>query len=128
MSVVRHLILQGRHGEARALFERLLGLRNDVGLLAEEYNPAASHKPLPTGRAICQAVPVEGTDRAAAIPWCRRYSAGASRASAATEDEGFAGSGGAKRRNRSALKSTLTLESAMASPAKMGESKMPKAG
>ena len=33
--------LQGRDDEARALFERLLALRNDVGLLAEEYDPAA---------------------------------------------------------------------------------------
>lgn len=32
-------ILLGRHAEARALFERLLSLRNDVGLLAEEYDP-----------------------------------------------------------------------------------------
>jgi GH15 family glucan-1,4-alpha-glucosidase len=32
-------ILQGRLGEARQLFERLLSLRNDVGLLAEEYDP-----------------------------------------------------------------------------------------
>jgi GH15 family glucan-1,4-alpha-glucosidase len=31
--------LQGRHDEARELFERLLGLCNDVGLLAEEYDP-----------------------------------------------------------------------------------------
>ena len=27
--------------EARALFERLLSIRNDVGLLAEEYDPSA---------------------------------------------------------------------------------------
>ena len=32
-------VLQGRLEEARALFERLLGLANDVGLLAEEYDP-----------------------------------------------------------------------------------------
>jgi GH15 family glucan-1,4-alpha-glucosidase len=32
-------ILSGRHREARDLFERLLALRNDVGLLAEEYDP-----------------------------------------------------------------------------------------
>jgi GH15 family glucan-1,4-alpha-glucosidase len=30
---------QGRHAEAIALFERLLALRNDLGLLAEEYDP-----------------------------------------------------------------------------------------
>jgi GH15 family glucan-1,4-alpha-glucosidase len=32
-------LLQGRHAEARALFERMLAIRNDVGLLAEEYHP-----------------------------------------------------------------------------------------
>ncbi len=31
-------VLQGRYDEARALFARLLSLRNDVGLLAEEYD------------------------------------------------------------------------------------------
>ncbi|HYT25746.1 MAG TPA: glycoside hydrolase family 15 protein, partial [Actinomycetota bacterium] len=34
-----NLTLAGRHDEARDLFERLLDLRNDVGLLAEEYDP-----------------------------------------------------------------------------------------
>ncbi len=34
-----NLVLQGRVDEGRALFERLLSLRNDVGLLAEEYDP-----------------------------------------------------------------------------------------
>jgi GH15 family glucan-1,4-alpha-glucosidase len=34
-----NLALVGRQDEARALFERLLSLRNDVGLLAEEYDP-----------------------------------------------------------------------------------------
>jgi GH15 family glucan-1,4-alpha-glucosidase len=33
------LALVGRHHDASALFERLLALRNDVGLLAEEYDP-----------------------------------------------------------------------------------------
>lgn len=31
--------LMGRRDEARALFQRLLDLRNDVGLLAEQYDP-----------------------------------------------------------------------------------------
>jgi GH15 family glucan-1,4-alpha-glucosidase len=34
-------VLLGRHDDARALFERLLALRNDVGLLSEEYDPVA---------------------------------------------------------------------------------------
>jgi GH15 family glucan-1,4-alpha-glucosidase len=33
-------VMLGRHDDARAMFERLLSLRNDVGLLAEEYDPA----------------------------------------------------------------------------------------
>ena len=37
-----NLALQGRRDEARRIFERLLGLRNDVGLLAEEYDVAKS--------------------------------------------------------------------------------------
>jgi GH15 family glucan-1,4-alpha-glucosidase len=38
--LVDNYILQGRFDDARKLFERLLALRNDVGLLAEEYDPA----------------------------------------------------------------------------------------
>jgi GH15 family glucan-1,4-alpha-glucosidase len=34
-----NLLLQGRREEAERLFERLLGLRNDLGLLSEEYAP-----------------------------------------------------------------------------------------
>jgi GH15 family glucan-1,4-alpha-glucosidase len=37
--LVDNYVLLGRHDEALALFERLLALRNDVGLLAEEYDP-----------------------------------------------------------------------------------------
>jgi GH15 family glucan-1,4-alpha-glucosidase len=36
-----NLAMSGRRDEALALFERLLSLRNDVGLLAEEYDPVA---------------------------------------------------------------------------------------
>ena len=38
------LILLGRHDEARALFERLCRLTNDVGLLAEEYDPKSGRQ------------------------------------------------------------------------------------
>ena len=34
-------VLSGRRADAKTLFERLLGLANDVGLLAEEYDPRA---------------------------------------------------------------------------------------
>jgi GH15 family glucan-1,4-alpha-glucosidase len=37
------LILTGRREEGTALFERLLALRNDVGLLSEEYDPRERH-------------------------------------------------------------------------------------
>jgi GH15 family glucan-1,4-alpha-glucosidase len=37
--LVDNLALIGREDEARALFERLRALRNDVGLLSEEYDP-----------------------------------------------------------------------------------------
>jgi GH15 family glucan-1,4-alpha-glucosidase len=39
--LVDNYALAGRESEARALFERLLSLRNDVGLLSEEYDPRA---------------------------------------------------------------------------------------
>jgi len=37
-------VLQGRIDEARVLFARLLSLRNDVGLLAEEYDPSSNRQ------------------------------------------------------------------------------------
>ncbi len=37
--LVDNYVLLGRYDDASALFERLLALRNDVGLLAEEYDP-----------------------------------------------------------------------------------------
>jgi len=36
--------LSGRKHDARQLFERLLSIRNDVGLLAEEYDPVAGRQ------------------------------------------------------------------------------------
>jgi GH15 family glucan-1,4-alpha-glucosidase len=39
-----NLALMGRVDEGRALFGRLVGLANDVGLLAEEYDPASKRQ------------------------------------------------------------------------------------
>ena len=39
--LVDALLMAERDDEARALFERLLSIRNDLGLLSEEYDPAA---------------------------------------------------------------------------------------
>jgi GH15 family glucan-1,4-alpha-glucosidase len=39
-----NLALMGRADEAREIFERLLELRNDVGLLAEEYDPGSGRQ------------------------------------------------------------------------------------
>ncbi|MEA5456427.1 glycoside hydrolase family 15 protein [Sinomonas sp. JGH33] len=42
--LVTALVGIGRLDEARELFERLLGLRNDVGLLSEEWDPATGRQ------------------------------------------------------------------------------------
>ena len=42
--LVDALALIGRGGEATALYERLLSLRNDVGLLSEEYDPVGGRQ------------------------------------------------------------------------------------
>ena len=42
--LVDALVLDGQVDAGRARFERLLGLRNDVGLLAEEYDVAADRQ------------------------------------------------------------------------------------
>ena len=42
--LVNAYALQGRRDEAEALFEKLVGLVNDVGLLSEEYDPKVSRQ------------------------------------------------------------------------------------
>ena len=39
--LVDNLVLAGRHAEARELFEQLIALCNDVGLISEEYDPVS---------------------------------------------------------------------------------------
>jgi GH15 family glucan-1,4-alpha-glucosidase len=42
--LVDNYVLQGRKREARALFDRLAGISNDVGLFSEEYDPSAKRQ------------------------------------------------------------------------------------
>jgi GH15 family glucan-1,4-alpha-glucosidase len=42
--LVDNYVLQGRTREAKALFDRLAGLTNDVGLYSEEYDPHADRQ------------------------------------------------------------------------------------
>jgi GH15 family glucan-1,4-alpha-glucosidase len=42
--LVNALHMIGEYDEAVELFERLLALRNDVGLLAEEYDPSSGRQ------------------------------------------------------------------------------------
>jgi GH15 family glucan-1,4-alpha-glucosidase len=37
--LVENYVMQGRDDEARELFERVIGIANDVGMLSEEYDP-----------------------------------------------------------------------------------------
>jgi GH15 family glucan-1,4-alpha-glucosidase len=64
------LALAGRQQEAEDMFTRLLGLCNDVGLLAEEYDPRQRRVPrrLPAG------VPPSrtGQQRRGALPRARQ--------------------------------------------------------
>src|SRR5690606_17691592 len=46
--------LLGRLDDAKALFRRLLDVRNDLGLLAEEYDPATRRLLGKIGRAACR--------------------------------------------------------------------------
>src|SRR5205814_300177 len=50
--------LQGRHDEAERLFTRLLGLCNDVGLLAEQYDAAGGRQVGNFPQAFLPAIPV----------------------------------------------------------------------
>jgi len=42
--LIDNLALMGREREARALYEEVLGIANDVGLIAEQYDPVAKRQ------------------------------------------------------------------------------------
>jgi len=39
-----NLAMMGRYGEARRVFEHLIGLCNDLGLLSEQYDPRTARQ------------------------------------------------------------------------------------
>ncbi|MFF2013821.1 glycoside hydrolase family 15 protein [Streptomyces sp. NPDC058195] len=69
--LVDALVLTGRRAQAQALFEHLLELRSDVGLLAEEYDPVAGRglgnfpQAYSHLSAVLSAVRLAGTEREA---------------------------------------------------------------
>jgi GH15 family glucan-1,4-alpha-glucosidase len=78
-----NLAMMGRHDEATAIFERLLALRNDVGLLAEQYDPhdgrllgnfpqAFSHVALVNTARNLSATPGPAWARYRGEPWPKR--------------------------------------------------------
>ncbi|AWW36448.1 glycoside hydrolase family 15 protein [Streptomyces cadmiisoli] len=77
--LVDALALIGSHNEAHALFERLLALRNDLGLLAEEYDPvqqrqlgnfpqAFSHMGLIQSARLLQLLSTQSSHHRGAVP------------------------------------------------------------
>jgi GH15 family glucan-1,4-alpha-glucosidase len=66
--------LQGRFDEARALFERLLALRNDVGLLSEEYAPSEKYLLGNFPQALSHLALVNTAHRLSSVPFSKRGS------------------------------------------------------
>lgn len=79
------LVLIGRREEGEALFERLLALRNDLGLLSEEYDARSGHMRGNFPQALTHMALVN-TARLLAIPvqQAKRSSAKGERPAAAT--------------------------------------------
>ena len=82
-----NLILLGRREEARALFERLLSLRNDVGLLSEEYDVEAKCLVGNFPQALSHIALINTARALAAQARHRRHEAGAADAEADENDE-----------------------------------------
>ncbi len=81
-----NLILLGRREEARALFERLLSLRNDVGLLSEEYDVEAKCLVGNFPQALSHIALINTAHALAAQAKHRRHEAGAADAEADEND------------------------------------------
>ena len=83
-----NLILLGRREEARALFERLLSLRNDVGLLSEEYDVEAKCLVGNFPQALSHIALINTAHALAAQAKHRRHEAGAADVEADENDDG----------------------------------------
>jgi GH15 family glucan-1,4-alpha-glucosidase len=76
--LVNALHMIGKEGEAQELFERLLALRNDVGLLSEEYDPRYRRQVGNTPQAFSHVPLIQAALNLAAHEpgWSRRRAAG----------------------------------------------------
>jgi GH15 family glucan-1,4-alpha-glucosidase len=81
--MVQALALMGRTQEATARFEKLLALRNDVGLLSEEYDPVAKRLLGNVPQAFSHTALVNSalllSDEAGGVPFVRAKAAGSPR-------------------------------------------------
>jgi GH15 family glucan-1,4-alpha-glucosidase len=78
-----NLSLLGRRDEALALFERLLSLRNDVGLLSEEYDPTSKRLVGNFPQALSHIALVNSAYQLLAVRGRRRHHAGSQLAASA---------------------------------------------
>ncbi len=86
--MVSALKMLGRDDDARRLFDRLLALRNDVGLLAEEYDPRAQRHLGNFPQALSHIALIN-----AAFEFMRASSPGQQRAASKPPSDGNAGAG-----------------------------------
>ena len=66
--LVDNYVLQGRNREARALFDRLTAISNDVGLFSEEYDPTGKRQLGNTPQAFTHLAHIQAARLVADLP------------------------------------------------------------